>query len=146
MIPKPPQFGMLLLSFCLTLTINIGTANTANLGQWSNQNINYSMMPTPDLARMDDGQALIDRQQNLQVGEWALRQLNGNAPLIQDPWLQQSLEQLVWQINAVAGLEAPLGIVVIDDRQINAFAVPSGLFGMNIGLLDKAKTDRKSVV
>lgn len=84
-------------------------------------------MPTPDLARMDDGQALIDRQQNLQVGEWALRQLNGNAPLIQDPWLQQSLEQLVWQINAM-GLEAPLGIVVIDDRQINAFAVPSGLF------------------
>lgn len=140
MIPKPTQFGMLLLSFCLTLTINIGTANAANLGQWSNQNINYSIMPTPDLARMDDGQALIDRQQNLQVGEWALRQLNGNAPLIQDPWLQQSLEQLVWQINAVAGLEAPLGIVVIDDRQINAFAVPSGLFGMNIGLLDKAKT------
>lgn len=130
---------MLLLSFCLTLTINIGTANAANLGQWSNQNINYSMMPTPDLARMDDGQALIDRQQNLQVGEWALRQLNGNARLFKTHGCNKALSNLFSQINAVAGLEAPLGIVVIDDRQINAFAVPSGLFGMNIGLLDKQK-------
>ena len=92
------------------------------------------------LASMDNGQALIDTEQNRQVGEWALRQINGNAALIQDPWLQQSLEQIVWQINAVAGLNAPMGLVIINDKQINAFAVPSGLIGINVGLLDKAKS------
>ena len=92
------------------------------------------------LAAMDNGQALIDTEQNRQVGEWALRQINGNAALIKDPWLQQSLEQIVWQINAVAGLNAPMGLVIINDKQINAFAVPSGLIGINVGLLDKAKS------
>ena len=92
------------------------------------------------LASMDNGQALIDTEQNRQVGEWALRQINGNAALIKDPWLQQSLEQIVWQINAVAGLNAPMGLVIINDKQINAFAVPSGLIGINVGLLDKAKS------
>lgn len=92
------------------------------------------------LAAMDNGQALIDTEQNRQVGEWALQQINGNAALIKDPWLQQSLEQIVWQINAVAGLNAPMGLVIINDKQINAFAVPSGLIGINVGLLDKAKS------
>ncbi|MEX6456353.1 M48 family metalloprotease [Moraxella osloensis] len=92
------------------------------------------------LAAMDNGQALIDTEQNRQVGEWAFRQINGNAALIKDPWLQQSLEQIVWQINAVAGLNAPMGLVIINDKQINAFAVPSGLIGINVGLLDKAKS------
>lgn len=92
------------------------------------------------LASMDNGQALIDTEQNRQVGEWAFRQINGNAALIKDPWLQQSLEQIVWQINAVAGLNAPMGLVIINDKQINAFAVPSGLIGINVGLLDKAKS------
>ena len=92
------------------------------------------------LAAMDNGQALIDTEQNRQVGEWALRQINGNAALIKDPWLQQSLEKIVWQINAVAGLNAPMGLVIINDKQINAFAVPSGLIGINVGLLDKAKS------
>ncbi|BFM99967.1 M48 family metalloprotease [Moraxella sp. K02] len=92
------------------------------------------------LASMDNWQALIDTEQNRQVGEWALRQINGNAALIKDPWLQQSLEQIVWQINAVAGLNAPMGLVIVNDKQINAFAVPSGLIGINVGLLDKAKS------
>lgn len=92
------------------------------------------------LASMDNGQALIDTEQNRQVGEWALRQINGNAALIKDPWLQQSFEQIVWQINAVAGLNAPMGLVIINDKQINAFAVPSGVIGINVGLLDKAKS------
>ena len=37
------------------------------------------------LASMDNGQALIDTEQNRQVGEWAFRQINGNAALIKDP-------------------------------------------------------------
>ena len=73
------------------------------------------------------------------LGEWALRQINEEAPRITDPWLQQTLEQIVWQINAVARADAPMALVLIDDRQINAFAVPAGVIGINVGLLDKSK-------
>lgn len=83
---------------------------------------------------------LIDTQQSQLLGEWALRQINAEAPLITDPWLQQSLENIVWQINATARADAPMALVVINDRQINAFAVPAGVIGINVGLLDKART------
>ncbi|WP_278932152.1 M48 family metalloprotease [Moraxella osloensis] len=128
-------------------TLSTGVLAVDNFSYQSAPAFNPVMMaraePTQvngQLAAMDNGQALIDTEQNRQVGEWAFRQINGNAALIQDPWLQQSLEQIVWQINAVAGLNAPMGLVIINDKQINAFAVPSGLIGINVGLLDKAKS------
>lgn len=128
-------------------TLSTGVLAVDNFSYQSAPAFNPVMMaraePTQvngQLAAMDNGQALIDTEQNRQVGEWALRQINGNAALIKDPWLQQSLEQIVWQINAVAGLNAPMGLVIINDKQINAFAVPSGLIGINVGLLDKAKS------
>ena len=129
------------------ITLSTGVLAVDNFSYQSVPNFNPVMIASAEptkvnsqLASMDNGQALIDTEQNRQVGEWALRQINGNAALIKDPWLQQSLEQIVWQINAVAGLNAPMGLVIINDKQINAFAVPSGLIGINVGLLDKAKS------
>lgn len=100
--------------------------------------------PTPNawasrLPEMTSGEGFISQQQNRQLGEWALRQIYHDAPLIDDPWLQYSLEQLCWQMNASVRREAPLALVVINEPQINAFAVPSGLIGLNVGLLDKAR-------
>lgn len=86
-----------------------------------------------------NGDGLIDRQQSLQMGEWALRQLQGEAPQLTDPWLQDSLQEVTWQINAIARQNAPLGLVIINDKSINAFAIPAGVFGVNVGLLDKAR-------
>ena len=100
--------------------------------------------PTPNvwvsrLPDMTSGEGFISQQQNRQIGAWALRQIYRDAPLIDDPWLQHSLEQLCWQMNASVRREAPLALVVINEPQINAFAVPSGVIGLNVGLLDKAR-------
>ena len=145
----------LFASYLFRKTPVVAVLSTLSTGVLAVDNFSYQSVPAfnsgmiasaeptqvnGQLAAMDNGQALIDTEQNRQVGEWALRQINGNAALIKDPWLQQSLEQIVWQINAVAGLNAPMGIVIINDKQINAFAVPSGLIGINVGLLDKAKS------
>ncbi len=145
----------LFASYLFRKTPVVAVLSTLSTGVLAVDNFSYQSVPAfnpvmmaraeptqvnGQLAAMDNGQALIDTEQNRQVGEWALRQINGNAALIKDPWLQQSLEQIVWQINAVAGLNAPMGLVIINDKQINAFAVPSGLIGINVGLLDKAKS------
>lgn len=99
---------------------------------------NASVWPTT-AANTVDNDGLIESQQSQLLGEWALRQINEEAPRITDAWLQQTLEQIVWQINAVARADAPMALVLIDDRQINAFAVPAGVIGINVGLLDKSK-------
>lgn len=101
-------------------------------------NSNASVWPTT-AANTVDNDGLIESQQSQLLGEWALRQINEEAPRITDAWLQQTLEQIVWQINAVARADAPMALVLIDDRQINAFAVPAGVIGINVGLLDKSK-------
>ena len=154
-MPINPFAGYLSASYLFRKTSVVAVLSTLSTGVLAVDNFSYQSVPTfnpvmiasaettqvnGQLASMDNGQALIDTEQNRQVGEWALRQINGNAALIKDPWLQQSLEQIVWQINAVAGLNAPMGLVIINDKQINAFAVPSGLIGINVGLLDKAKS------
>ena len=154
-MPINPIASYLSASYLLRKTSAVAVLSTLSTGVLAVDNFSYQSVPAfnsamiasaeptqvnSQLASMDNGQALIDTEQNRQVGEWAFRQINGNAALIKDPWLQQSLEQIVWQINAVAGLNAPMGIVIINDKQINAFAVPSGLIGINVGLLDKAKS------
>ena len=154
-MPINPLASYLSASYLFRKTPVVAVLSTLSTGVLAVDNFSYQSVPAfnpvmiasveptkvnSQLASMDNGQALIDTEQNRQVGEWALRQINGNAALIKDPWLQQSLEQIVWQINAVAGLNAPMGLVIINDKQINAFAVPSGLIGINVGLLDKAKS------
>ena len=154
-MPINPLASYLSASYLFRKTPVVALLSTLSTGVLAVDNFSYQSVPAfnsamiasaeptkvnSQLASMDNGQALIDTEQNRQVGEWALRQINGNAALIKDPWLQQSLEQIVWQINAVAGLNAPMGLVIINDKQINAFAVPSGLIGINVGLLDKAKS------
>ena len=154
-MPINPLASYLSARYLLRKTPVVAVLSTLSTGVLAVDNFSYQSAPAfnpvmiasaettqvnGQLASMDNGQALIDTEQNRQVGEWALRQINGNAALIKDPWLQQSLEQIVWQINAVAGLNAPMGLVIINDKQINAFAVPSGLIGINVGLLDKAKS------
>lgn len=154
-MPINPLASYLSAGYLLRKTPVVAILSTLSTGVLAVDNFSYQSAPAfnpvmiasaeptkvnSQLASMDNGQALIDTEQNRQVGEWALRQINGNAALIKDPWLQQSLEQIVWQINAVAGLNAPMGLVIINDKQINAFAVPSGLIGINVGLLDKAKS------
>lgn len=154
-MPITPLASYLSASYLLRKTSVVAVLSTLSTAVFAVDNFAYQSAPAfnpvmiasaeptkvnSQLAAMDNGQALIDTEQNRQVGEWALRQINGNAALIKDPWLQQSLEQIVWQINAVAGLNAPMGLVIINDKQINAFAVPSGLIGINVGLLDKAKS------
>ena len=154
-MPINPIASYLSASYLLRKTPVVALLSTLSTGVLAVDNFSYQSVPAfnsamiasaeptqvnSQLASMDNGQALIDTEQNRQVGEWAFRQINGNAALIKDPWLQQSLEQIVWQINAVAGLNAPMGLVIINDKQINAFAVPSGLIGINVGLLDKAKS------
>ncbi len=69
------------------------------------------------------------------IGEKVYRQVQQQMPVIQDPWLEDQFMQVFSRILSQTQLGQPVGLVVIKDPQINAFAVPGGLFALNTGMV-----------
>lgn len=93
----------------------------------------YSETELPALG--DSTSGLISLQQEQELGSLWLRQLRANQATIDDPllitWFTDSIYQLVpFSELAVTDLQ----LVVVDSPQLNAFAVPGGIIGINYGL------------
>lgn len=85
------------------------------------------------IPELSDGDRFVDQYQHLILGQWSLQQLNAHLKTLDDAWIQEELSNVVWDINAQARSQAPLALVVIDDPSINAFAIPGGVIGLNVG-------------
>lgn len=72
---------------------------------------------------------------NQKIAQWSLQQVNQSLPLIDDPWVNQLVFSMTAQMNAQVRQQALLAVAVIDDKAINAFAVPGGLIGLNTGTI-----------
>ena len=70
------------------------------------------------------------------IGEAFLRQLHANLPISEDVITQYYIEQHMQNLAQYAQLREPLqSIIVVDNPEINAFAAPGGIIGINLGLL-----------
>ncbi|MFT4021000.1 MAG: M48 family metalloprotease [Acinetobacter sp.] len=85
------------------------------------------------------GVGVIDRQNEKYLGEKIYREINKHLVVVQDPWLEDQLNQIFTRITSQTNLGQPLGLLLINDKQVNAFAVPGGVFALNTGLLKLAK-------
>ncbi|PKM23118.1 MAG: peptidase M48 [Gammaproteobacteria bacterium HGW-Gammaproteobacteria-14] len=93
--------------------------------------------PLPELG--DPAGGLISPDQEYRMGRAWLRQLRAQVPVLDDPLVQEYVEHLVYRLASHSDLKAPdLAIVVINSPDINAFAVPGGVVGMNAGLITNA--------
>ena len=92
---------------------------------------------TPDLPSLGDSTSgLISLQQEKELGSEWLRSLRSQAPTIEDPMILTWFQDLVYELVPNAGLQDPqLALVVVDSPELNAFAVPGGIVGINLGLL-----------
>lgn len=69
--------------------------------------------------------------QEMQMGDYYVRQLRGSAPLINDPLLNQYINQLGTRLVSSAGsVKTPFQFYLINNDDINAFA----FFGGNVVL------------
>ncbi|WP_049236365.1 M48 family metalloprotease [Moraxella canis] len=84
-------------------------------------------------------QGFYDKHRNEQIAAWSLRQINASLPLIRDPWVNQVIAQMSAQMNATVRTVPLYHTVVITDNNINAFAVPGGLIGINAGTVMAAQ-------
>ncbi len=92
-----------------------------------------------DVPEIGRGIGLLDQQKERMIGEKVFRQVQHQMPTIQDPWLEDQLLSVFSHILSQTQLGQPIALVVIDDPQINAFAVPGGLFALNTGLVLSAR-------
>lgn len=114
------------------------TAAERPLGNYAPYRRSNQPLTVPDLGRQGIGFA--DQHQNRLIGEWSLQRLNGQINALHDPWVQTLLSDITWQLNAQVRQQAPLALVIVNDPNINAFAIPGGVIGLNTGTITAAKS------
>ena len=97
------------------------------------QNKDLQTVEVPNLR--GQGLSFAEQYQNKLLGEWSLQNINGRVKMEHDPWIQETVKDMTWRLNAQARQQAPLGLVIIDNPSINAFAAPGGLIGINTGTI-----------
>lgn len=86
--------------------------------------------------------ALLSAQQEHDMGRAWLRSLRSQVPILADPLVQSYCEHLAWRLLAHSNLgDTRLDLVVVDTSDINAFAVPGGVIGINAGTLLNADSE-----
>lgn len=96
----------------------------------------------PTLGDTSAGVVSPDKEKTL--GHAWLRMLRAQAPTIEDPLLLDYLEHLISRLASNSELRDPtLTLVIIDSPEINAFAVPGGIIGVNAGLFLHARNENE---
>ena len=77
------------------------------------------------------------------IGAQFMRQIQASIPLVEDFALKEYIQQLGNRLLAgISGLDHPhYTFFLIDDENINAFAVPGGYIGINSGLIGSFETE-----
>ncbi len=71
-----------------------------------------------------------------QIGEHFLKQLHAQIKTSNDPLIKYYVERQLTELAQYSDLrEAIMSVIVVDDPNINAFAAPGGVVGVNLGLL-----------
>lgn len=92
----------------------------------------------------DASNAIISPDKEKTIGMAWLRMLRAQAPTIEDPLLIDYLEHLLLKLASNSELRDPkLTLVIIDSPDINAFAVPGGIIGINAGLFMHARNENE---
>ena len=123
--------------------VNIPSSNAVlntNSNSWQRPmaNVQADALTLPNLR--GDSLSFAEQHQNKLAGEWSLQRINGQAKMEHDPWIEETVKEMTWRLNAQARQQAPLAVVIIDNPNINAFAAPGGLIGINTGTIIAAKS------
>ena len=97
----------------------------------------------PELPTLGDASsAVISPAAERELAREALRQIRANAPTVTDPVLKYYVQVHMRRLAEKSELAEPLlATVLLDNRRINAFAVPGGVVGVNLGLFLHARDE-----
>ncbi|QSG85670.1 M48 family metalloprotease [Acinetobacter indicus] len=105
----------------------------------STHGANFTTSPQFNVPEIGAGVGLIDQQKERMIGEKVYREVQRQMPVAQNPWLEDQLFSVFSHLLSQTQMGQPIGLLIINDLQINAFAVPGGLFALNTGLVTSAR-------
>ena len=123
--------------YSLICCMGLMTASHAADDDFSQQHYRPEALDVPNIGGVSVG--VIDQQNEKILGEKVYREIHAHLNVIQDPWLEDQLDRIFYNIISQTNLGAPIGLFIIKDKQVNAFAVPGGVFAINTGLIELAK-------
>lgn len=83
----------------------------------------------------DEASGYISLKEEREIGKLWLRQLRKQAQVINEPLINEYLEDLMYRLIPHAKLpQQEFDFIVLDNPTLNAFAVPGGIIGVNLGL------------
>lgn len=84
----------------------------------------------------DAASGMVSPEVERRLGAAWLRELRARTGLYYDPLVNDYVEHLAWRLASHSDLVEPrLSVVMLNSAEINAFAVPGGVMGINAGLL-----------
>ncbi|WXL24306.1 M48 family metalloprotease [Ectopseudomonas mendocina] len=90
----------------------------------------------------DASSAIVSHQQEYQLGRAWLSLVRGQVSQLDDPQLKDFVESSVYRLSETSQLQdRRLEFVLLNSPQINAFAAPGGIVGVNGGLFLYAQTE-----
>ena len=90
------------------------------------------------------GGGLISEQQEAEIGRQVMISIRRSAPQITDPLVYDYLNDVIYRLVHSAPLKnRDLTLTIIDSPDINAFAVPGGIVGINAGLALNASSEQQ---
>ncbi len=93
----------------------------------------------------DHTSGIISLEQEYALGQSFLRAVRAQAPLLHDPLMQDYLEHLIYRLASHSNLEdRRITLAIINNPTINAFAVPGGIIGVNLGLFLNGHTESET--
>lgn len=108
------------------------------LGQTSNR------IQLPSLGEASAG--LISPSQEYELGQSLLRRFRGGMPLTTDPFIEDYVHNLLRRLVPHSDLSDPrLEILILENRNLNAFAAPGGIVGLNTGTFLLTQTEHQLV-
>lgn len=113
--------------------------------------LGMAMAQTPALAQESqlpsiggNGGGLIAGQQESEIGRQVMISIRQSTPRITDPLVYDYLSSILYKLVPSTPLDNKnLTLALIDSSEINAFAVPGGIVGVNGGLFLNAATEQQ---
>ena len=104
------------------------------------QAVGADELQIPDLG--DAGGGMMSPAEEYELGQKVLRIYRSNLPISNDPFYEVYLESLLQKLVTYSAVkDKRLELLVIDDKNLNAFAAPGGIVGVNTGTFLIAQTE-----
>lgn len=81
----------------------------------------------------------LDRE--IEMGRQLSQEIEANAHVVHDPVITEYINRLGQRLVANSDARVPFQIKVLEDDEVNAFALPGGFFFVNTGLIEAADNE-----